>query len=81
LRVTERREGITVPAAARGAAVNEYVVTLVDGSGQRELALLAATAAAAREAAEELHDAEVVAVRFVRALSASCRIRDGRPAR
>ncbi|MEQ8495876.1 MAG: hypothetical protein RLW61_23985 [Gammaproteobacteria bacterium] len=57
--------------------MNEYVVTLDDGCGQRELTLLAETATAARDAAEVAHDAEVVAVRFVRAVTFSCRTRDG----
>ncbi|MEQ8663052.1 MAG: hypothetical protein RLW62_19730 [Gammaproteobacteria bacterium] len=61
--------------------MNEYAVTLADAAGQRELTLLAATAAAARDAAEAAHAAEVIAVRFVRAVTFSCRTRDGRAAR
>ncbi len=62
--------------------MNEYLVTLADdGDGRREVTLLAESAAAAREAAEETTDDEVVAVRFVRAVTFSCRTRDGRPVR
>jgi len=62
--------------------VNEYAVTLADDHGERrEITLLAETAAGARDAAEEAVDDEVIAVRFVRAVTFSCRTRDGRAAR
>ena len=61
--------------------MNEYVVILADGAESHERTLLARNAAAARKLAEEAHDAEVVAVRFVRALTFSCRTRAGLPPR
>lgn len=62
--------------------MNEYAVTLADDNGTcREITLLAETAAAARDAAEETADDEVIAVRFVRAVTFSCRTRDGRSVR
>lgn len=62
--------------------MNEYAITLADYHGtRREMTLLAETAAAARDAAEETADDEVVAVRFVRAVTFSCRTRDGRAGR
>ena len=55
--------------------MNEYAVTVdVDGA-RREVVVFAATAAAARAQAEET--ADVVAVRFVRAVGFSCHVRDG----
>lgn len=57
--------------------MNEYQVTIVEDGQQRCLTLTAASAALAREQAENDHDGEVTAVRFVRALSFSCAIRDG----
>lgn len=62
--------------------MNEYVVTLAgDDDERREVTLLAETAAEARDAAEEMADGEVLAVRFVRAVTFSCRTRDGRSVR
>ncbi len=58
--------------------MNEYEVTLRTADGERVLTIIAATAALARDEAEEAHDDEVTTVRFVRALSFSCRTRDGR---
>lgn len=55
--------------------MNEYAVTISDEAGQRTLTLVAATAAQARAQAEEV--ADVVTVRFLRAISFSCAIRDG----
>ena len=62
--------------------MNEYVVTLTgDDDERREVTLLAETAAEARDVAEEMTDGEVLAVRFVRAVTFSCRTRDGRSVR
>ena len=58
--------------------MNDYAVTLRDANGERVVTLAAATAAAARLQAEDEFDAEIVAIRLLRVLSFSCRVRDGR---
>ena len=58
--------------------MNDYAVTLRDANGERVVTLAAATAAAAHEQAEDEFDAEIVAIRLLRVLSFSCRVRDGR---
>ena len=58
--------------------VNEYQVTIVEHGEQRQETVMAASASAAREQVEDQCDGEVIAVRFVRAASFSCAIRDGR---
>jgi hypothetical protein len=61
--------------------MNEYQVTIIENRQQRCLTVLAASAALAREQVEDDSDGEVTEVRFVRALSFSCAIRDGSGAR
>jgi hypothetical protein len=61
--------------------MNEYEVTVIENGQQRKLTLMAASATQARDLAEDGTDGEVTAVRFVRAASFSCTIRDGRPSR
>jgi len=61
--------------------VNEYEVTIVEGDQQRRETVMAASVNAARDEVEERCDGEVTAVRFVRAASFSCAIRDGRGGR
>ncbi len=61
--------------------MNEYEVTVVENGHQRKFMLLAASAAQARERAEDDTEGEVTAVRFVHAASFSCTVRDGRGAR
>jgi hypothetical protein len=51
---------------------------LRDASRERVVTVAAATAAAARDQAEDLSDAEIIDVRLLRVLSFSCRVRDGR---
>ena len=63
---------------AAATALNEYQVTVVAQGEQRVLVVMAASAAAARDQVEDECDGEVTAVRFVRAASFSCAIRDGR---
>ena len=58
--------------------MNEYEVTVVEKGQQRKLTLMAASALQARDLAEDSTDGEVTAVRFVRAASFSCTVRDGR---
>ena len=58
--------------------MNEYAVTLRDASGERVVNIIATTAAAARDHAEDESDADIVAVCLLRVLSFSCRVRDGR---
>ena len=58
--------------------MNEYEVTVVENGQQRQLTLMAVSAAQARELAEDDSDGEVTAVRFKRAASFSCAVRDGR---
>ena len=55
--------------------MNEYTVTIELDGVRRDIVVLAASAAAARAQAEET--ADVVAVRFLRAVGFSCRVRDG----
>ena len=55
--------------------MNEYVVTLRIGERQWTQTVEAETAARARDALEDARDAEIISVKFVRALSFSCRIR------
>ncbi len=55
--------------------MNEYRVTLGEGAARREITVTAATAAAARARAEEETGEDVVALRFVRAIGVSCRVR------
>ena len=59
--------------------MNEYEVTVNAESGVRKLTLEAETASEARDQAEEETEADVVQVRFVRALTFSCRMRGGPP--
>ncbi len=61
--------------------MNEYEVTIVEHGQQRSLTVMAASAAAAREQVEDECDGDVTAVRFLRAASFSCAIRDGRGTR
>ena len=61
--------------------MNEYEVTIVENGQPRSLTLMAASAAQAREQAEDDTDGEVTAVRFVHAASFSCAIRDGHGSR
>ena len=61
--------------------MNEYAVTIVEDGQQRHLTVMAPSAAQARELAENGTEGEVTAVRFVRAASFSCAIRDGRGSR
>lgn len=58
--------------------MNEYEVTVVENGQQRQLTLMAVSAAQARELAEDNSDGEVTAVRFRRAASFGCAVRDGR---
>lgn len=58
--------------------VNAYEVRLRGATGEHSVTLEAPSAAAARDAAEAACDDEVVAVRLLRVLSFSCRVRDGR---
>ena len=58
--------------------MNEYEVTIVEHGQQRRATVMAASANAARDQVEDECDGEVTAVRFVRAASFSCAIRDGR---
>ena len=55
--------------------MNEYAVTVAAQGVATVLTVMAETAALAREQAEV--EADVIAVRFVRAISFSCTIRDG----
>lgn len=57
--------------------MNEYEVTVRDDNNERKLTLEAETAAQARDRAEDETGADVVHVRFVRALTFSCRMRGG----
>jgi hypothetical protein len=62
--------------------MNEYEVTLSHAGRTRKLTLEAETASQARDRAEVETEADVVQVRFVRALTFSCRMRGapgGRP--
>ena len=61
--------------------MNEYEVTIVEHGQQRRATVMAASANAARAQVEDECDGEVIAVRFVRAASFSCAIRDGRGGR
>lgn len=58
--------------------MNEYRVTVIENGEPRSLMLQAPSAAAARDLAEEQSQGEVQEVRFLRAASFSCAIRDGR---
>ena len=55
--------------------MNEYEVTVSQAGRTRKLTLEAETASQARERAEDETEADVVQVRFVRALTFSCRMR------
>lgn len=55
--------------------MNEYEVTVSADSGVRKFTIEAETALQARDHAEDETEAEVVQVRFLRALTFSCRIR------
>ncbi len=54
--------------------MNEYEVTVSTSAGERVLTLEAETASQARDRAEDETEADVVQVRFVRALTFSCRM-------
>jgi hypothetical protein len=56
-------------------AMNEYLVTLRIGELQWTKTVQAETAARARDDVENTHDAEIISVKFVRALGFSGRIR------
>jgi hypothetical protein len=58
--------------------VNEYEVTVVEHGQERRVTVMANSASGARNEVEDQCDGEVTAVRFVRAASFSCAIRDGR---
>ena len=58
--------------------MNEYEVTVVESGQQRTITLMAVSAIQARELAEDDSDGEVTTVRFKRATSFSCAVRDGR---
>ena len=55
--------------------MNEYEVTVSQAGRTRKLTLEAETASQARDRAEVETEADVVQVRFVRALTFSCRMR------
>lgn len=55
--------------------MNEYEVTVSLEGVERNLIVDAETALQARDRAEEETEADVVQVRFIRALTFSCRIR------
>ncbi|MDA0823088.1 MAG: hypothetical protein O3C28_11785 [Proteobacteria bacterium] len=55
--------------------MNEYEITISEEGIERTLIVEAETAAQARDLAEDLSGEEVVKVRFVRAISFSCRTR------
>jgi hypothetical protein len=55
--------------------MHEYQVTIVENGEQRCLTVEAATAAQARAAVEDSTDAEILAIKFTRALGFSCRQR------
>ena len=59
--------------------MNEYEITVRDHGRERTLTVIAETAARARMQAED--EADVVAVRFVRAVSFGCHIRGAAPRR
>ena len=59
--------------------MNEYEVTVSQAGRTRKLTLEAETASQARERAEDETEADVVQVRFVRALTFSCRMRGSPP--
>lgn len=61
--------------------MNEYLVSLRDGAREWTLKVEAETAAAARRAAEDTDDGEIVAVKYVRATGFSCRPRGQLPRR
>lgn len=61
--------------------MNEYLVTLRDGAREWTQNLEAETLALARRAVEDMTDAEIVTIIFVRATSFSCRPRGGVPRR
>ena len=58
--------------------MNEYQVTIVAHGEQRQETVMAASASAARDQVEDECDGEVTVVRFMRATSFSCAIRDGK---
>lgn len=57
--------------------VNEYRITLSDHGIETTRIVESETAAGAREQIENNADADVIAVKFVRALTFSCRTRTG----
>ena len=57
--------------------VNEYCITRSEHGIETTCIVESETAAGAREQIEDHVDAEVIAVKFVRALSFSCRMRTG----
>ncbi len=76
----ERSRVHSATVAKRGTdpdVMNEYEVTVSSEDGVRKLTLEAETASQARDRAEDETEAEVVQVRFVRALTFSCRMRGG----
>jgi hypothetical protein len=60
--------------------MNEYEVTVSSEGGVRKLTLEAESASQARDRAEDETEADVVQVRFVRALTFSCRMRGSQTA-
>ena len=61
--------------------MNEYEVTVREGEARKTFLVEAETHAAATDAAELETDAEILNVRFVRALGFSCRQRGAAPGR
>lgn len=59
--------------------MNEYEVTVSNEGRERKLTLEAETAAEARDRAEDETEADVIQVRFIRALTFSCRMRGPAP--
>lgn len=59
--------------------MNEYEVTVSSEGREHRLTIEAETAAQARDRAEDESEADVVHVRFVRALTFSCRMRGPTP--
>lgn len=76
----ERLPAHATLAAKRGAVplfMNEYEVTVSSEGRMRKLTVEAETAVQARDRAEDDTEADVTQVRFVRALTFSCRTRGG----
>ena len=69
---------IAMRACTAFDGVNEYQVTVVEHGEERQHTVMAASASAARDQVEDECNGEVTVVRFVRAASFSCAIRDGR---